>query len=99
MGLAIRFSWIYGAIMNDTENTQAMPIDGDDAGFITGQIWFSAFIAWLLKAIILQYGGPNLFPRLRPFFLGMILGEATTGGLWLVIDALTGNYGNRITAM
>ena len=34
-----------------------------------------------------------------PFFLGMILGEATTGGLWLVIDALTGNYGNRITAM
>ena len=69
------------------------------AGFITGQIWFSAFIAWLLKAIILQYGGPGLFTRLRPFFLGMILGEATTGGLWLVIDALTGNYGNRITAM
>ncbi len=68
-------------------------------GFITGQIWFSAFIAWLLKAIILQYGGPGLFTRLRPFFLGMILGEATTGGLWLVIDALTGNYGNRITAM
>jgi len=52
-----------------------------------------------LKAIILQYGGPSLFTRLRPFFLGMILGEATTGGLWLVIDALTGNYGNRITAM
>ena len=69
------------------------------AGFITGQIWFSAFIAWLLKAIILQYGGPGLFTRLRPLFLGMILGEATTGGLWLVIDALTGNYGNRITAM
>ena len=35
MELAIRFSWIYGAIMNDTKNTQAMPIDGDDAGFIT----------------------------------------------------------------
>jgi hypothetical protein len=29
----------------------------------------------------------------------MILGEATTGGLSLVIDALTGNYGNCITAM
>ena len=35
MGLAIRLSWIYGAIMNDTKNTQAMPIDGDDAGLIT----------------------------------------------------------------
>ena len=35
MGLAIRLGWIYGAIMNDTKNTQAMPIDGDDAGLIT----------------------------------------------------------------
>ena len=68
-------------------------------GFITGQIWLSAFIAWLLKTVILQYGGPGLFAQLRPFFLGLILGEATTGGLWLVIDAITGNYGNRITAM
>ena len=68
-------------------------------GFITGQIWLSAFIAWFLKVVILQYGGPGLFAQLRPFFLGLILGEATTGGLWLVIDAITGNYGNRITAM
>ena len=35
MGLAIRLGWIYGAIMNDTKNTQAMRIDGDDAGLIT----------------------------------------------------------------
>ncbi len=69
------------------------------AGFITGQIWFSAFIAWLLKAVILQYGGPGFFAKLKPFFLGMILGEATVGGLWLLVDALTGHYGNRITAM
>ena len=35
MGLAISLGWIYGAIMNDIKNTQAMPIDGDDAGLIT----------------------------------------------------------------
>ena len=35
MGLAIRLGWIYGAIMNDTKNTQAMLIDSDDAGLIT----------------------------------------------------------------
>ena len=69
------------------------------AGFITGQIWLSAMIAWMLKMVIFQYGGGRLFVRLRPVFLGMILGEASTGGLWLVIDAITGNYGNRITAM
>ena len=30
MGLAIRFGWIYGALM-DEKNTQAMPMSGDDA--------------------------------------------------------------------
>ena len=69
------------------------------SGFITGQIWIAAFIAWFLKAVILRYGGPGLFAQLRPFFLGLILGEATTGGMWLFIDAATGMYGNRITAM
>ena len=49
--------------------------------------------------MILQYGGPGFFAKLKPFFLGMILGEATVGGLWLLVDALTGHYGNRITAM
>ena len=68
-------------------------------GFITGQIWLSALVAWFLKAVIVRYGGPSLFAQLRPFFLGLILGEATTGGMWLFIDAATGMYGNRITAM
>ena len=35
MGLAIRLGWIYGALMDDSKNTQAMTISGDDAGLIT----------------------------------------------------------------
>jgi tRNA 2-thiouridine synthesizing protein A len=35
MGLAIRFGWIYGALMDDTKNTQEMPISGADAGLVT----------------------------------------------------------------
>ena len=34
MLLAIRFGWIYGAPMEETKNTQAMPIDGDDAELV-----------------------------------------------------------------
>jgi hypothetical protein len=37
----------------------------------TYRVWFSVFIAWLLKAMILRYGGPRLYLRLRPFFLGL----------------------------
>ena len=47
--------------------------------------------------MILRYGGPRLDLRLRPFFLGLILGALGSGGIWLVIDALTGMTGNRFT--
>ena len=53
-------------------------------------VWFSIFIAWVLKATILKYGGPKLFAKLRPFFVGLILGEFATQGVWLIIDAITG---------
>ena len=35
MVLAIRLGWIYGALMDDSKDTQAMPISVDDAGLIT----------------------------------------------------------------
>ena len=69
-------------------------------GWLTGQIWFSVFIAWMLKAVILKYGGNNLFTAAKPLFLGLILGEACTAGLWLVIDWIVeGEPGNLITVM
>jgi len=51
-------------------------------------VWLSIFISWLLKATILKYGGPKLFRQLRPFFLGLILGEFTAQGVWLVINTI-----------
>jgi len=63
---------------------------------LTNHISFSVFLAWLLKSIILKYGGPALFQRARPFFLGLILGQFFVAGLWLVIDYLTGMTDNNI---
>ena len=54
------------------------------------QIWFSVFVAWLLKAIILKYGGAKAYRLLRPFFLGMVLGAFGSAGIWLIIDAFGG---------
>ena len=66
-------------------------------GWLTGQIWFSVLVAWLLKLIVLQYGGSKLYNQTKPFFLGMILGEATVAGTWLVIDWIAGETGNFLT--
>ena len=35
MGLAISFGWIYGAPMDETKNTKAMPMGGGDAELVT----------------------------------------------------------------
>jgi len=61
------------------------------------QVWFSVFIAWAFKAVILKYGGARLYVRLRPLFLGVVLGAFGSAGLWLVIDAITGMSGNVFT--
>jgi len=63
---------------------------------MTNYISFSVFLAWLIKSIILRYGGPALFKSARPFFLGMILGQFAVAGLWLIIDYFTGMTDNNI---
>jgi hypothetical protein len=45
------------------------------------RIYFSVFLGWLFKAGIVRYGGLNLYRKVVPFFLGLILGEGLFGGL------------------
>ena len=59
-------------------------------------MWFSVFFAWLIKIVVLRYGGAELFTRSRHFFLGIIVGRMLISGIWLVIDFLTGQVGNSI---
>lgn len=58
--------------------------------------WFSIFLAWLVKVLVLHYGGPRLFRALRPFFLGMVLGQFVSAGLWTVADGFNGMTDNMI---
>lgn len=64
--------------------------------WLTNQIWFSVFLAWLVKFFVLKLGGMDLFRRTRPLFLGLILGQFACSGVWLVIDFFTGAVGNRL---
>ena len=63
---------------------------------VFGTMFFSVFLAWLLKTVILKYGGPALYMRTRPFFLGLILGQFVTAGVWYFIDYQTGTSGNAV---
>ena len=68
-------------------------------GWLTGTVWFSVFIAWLSKSTITRIGGALLYERLKPFFLGLILGEAVAGGFWLIVDYMSDGSLNEITIM
>ena len=71
-------------------------------GFATGTfhimnwVWFSVFLAWLLKSMILRYSGASGYHRTRPFFLGLILGHTSVAGVWLIVDYFTGMNGNVV---
>ena len=57
---------------------------------------FNAFLAWLLKSVVLKYGGPNAYGTIRPLFLGMIIGQFAMYGLFWILDPITGMVGNRL---
>lgn len=48
-------------------------------------IWFSLSVVWLLKLVLLKYGGRNAHRKAMPFFLGLILGQFTVGSLWTIL--------------
>ena len=50
-----------------------------------GRLWFTIFLGWLAKAIVLKIGGVKLYRQAVPFFLGLILGDYTLGCVWSLI--------------
>jgi hypothetical protein len=66
------------------------------ATYMVSSTWFSILIGWTLKALILKYGGVPLYRRLRPLFLGLILGQISCSGFWTIVDFFTGETGNII---
>ena len=72
-------------------------------GFVTsmdrvmGTAWFPVFLAWLLKTVLLKYGGLKAYRALIPLFYGLILGQFMAGGLWLIVDYFTGMRGNALS--
>ena len=65
-------------------------------GWNMGAMWFSFFLAWVVKTAVLRLGGGRAYKSTRHFFIGMIVGVLVTGGLWLLIDSMTGMKGNGL---
>jgi hypothetical protein len=51
--------------------------------------WFSIFIGWGVKSLLLKYGGAGAYRRARAFFIGLIVGEMLSAGAWMIIGLVT----------
>jgi hypothetical protein len=65
-------------------------------GWTMNVLWSSILLAWLIKRLVLRFGGARTYERTKPFFLGLVMGQLVGGGVWLVIDSMTGTVGNVI---
>jgi len=54
------------------------------------KLWFSIFLGWTFKYLILKYGGIKGYRQARPVFFGLVLGEMLCAGIWGAIGMLTG---------
>ncbi|MFP4056304.1 MAG: DUF6785 family protein [Candidatus Brocadiia bacterium] len=64
--------------------------------WVMGRAWWSVFLGWLAKLIIMRFGGAMAYRRYMPIFLGMIFGQLICGGFWMVVDAIAGNVGDFV---
>ena len=64
--------------------------------WLIDNLWFSIFIVWLLKSIIMRYGGVQVYDKVKYFFLGLPLGIYTCAGIWFIVDLFTGKTGNEV---
>lgn len=58
--------------------------------------WFPVFAGWLVKTLVLHYGGARFYRRCIPAALGLILGEFVAGGAWVLADAVIGMTDHEI---
>ena len=55
------------------------------SSFSMNVCWFSIFVSWFMKYIILRSGGLKVLKSARPFFLGLVLGQFVVAGFWSIL--------------
>lgn len=44
--------------------------------------WFPFLVAWMIKSLIMRFGGVDTYRKVAPFMLGLILGEFSAAVFW-----------------
>ena len=58
---------------------------------MTSKIWFSVMLGWMLKVMVMRYGGARLYTQLKPACIGLIAGEALACAAFITVDLIAGS--------
>lgn len=53
------------------------------------QLWACFIVAWMLKVLLLRYGGAKAYRATFPLLVGVILGDFIAGNAWTIFGLLT----------
>ncbi len=56
-------------------------------------VWMSVAFGWLLRVVLILFGGARLYRRLRPLFIGLIIGEVLAAIVWFSASGLLALFG------
>jgi len=59
-------------------------------GYPITRLWFSFFLGWGIKSLIMKYGGSDTYSNVRPFMIGLILGNLAAMVLWVMYGFYSG---------
>jgi len=54
------------------------------ATYAGDQIFFSMFLAWVLKTVLMRIGGFKAMRTARPFVYGLVIGDALAALIWII---------------
>ncbi len=57
---------------------------------LMANLWLSFFIGWMAKKVTVTYGGKSTFDRVRPIFIGLIIGELLAIFIWMLLGLTMG---------
>lgn len=52
-------------------------------------VWFSLFLGWLGKSLLIRFGGSSLYRSAMPACVGLIVGEIIAAAFWVVFTAIS----------
>ena len=92
-GLMGLLMWLRQRYLGFPIHPMSLPIS---SMWMTDAIMLSVFLSWLIKGLILKYGGPGLYQKGKPFFVGLVIGQFVSMGFWVIVDYFTGMEANTL---